>query len=149
MNEMLNVAMQSQRRAQLASIQCRLSVLQVDNRPVQTRYALVEITNVSRSELFFKTPLSLPAGVSMTYAFQLLFGSHSFHLTGSRLKRLHPTAPYEYAVEFQMNGQEKRAMIAAINRMMEDAPTIVSKILESYSLLCSYEQFVPRKLFQT
>jgi len=152
MNEMLNTVRQSQLRMRLASIECRLSVLHADRKPVPTdKYALVSITDIRNDTILFTTPLLLPDEGKLIYGCRIMLEGTSFSIMGGGIKRLNELSPYEYRMEYSLDEREQIRMYAAVNAMLETAATSISRAIASYMSFHSRayrNRSLPRQSFQ-
>jgi hypothetical protein len=148
-NEILNDSKQHQLRVLLASIECRLSILKINNQTVHSNYAVVGITNLESNILHITTPLRLPADSQVTYLFEMVFSTRTITFTSHKIERRKEESPYHYTVEYDSNRFERTVMYSMINQMMESAPSATSRAIASYVSLYSYDQFIPKNVFQT
>ncbi|MCS7463907.1 hypothetical protein N0M98_27750 [Paenibacillus doosanensis] len=136
-------------RKLLRSMECRLSISQVNDRPVQTGFALVEVEGLSSGEIQFVSELLLPDRGHVTFSLEFVFEEAVLKFQGSKLHRCGESAPYRYQLEYEMNRLERSMLFAKINHLMEASQSAVTKAIASYASFYSYYHFTPGKVFQT
>lgn len=149
MNEKQFESKQNVLRIMLGSIECRLCISKLDNKPVQTNYALVHVTHLDSREIQFTSPLLLPVTRQMTLSFKLALANTVIHFKGSRIKRKYLGSDYHYEVEYEMDGLERAMFISTINHIMGEARFLTNRALSSYSSYYSYDHCIPSHSFQT
>ncbi|WP_282937404.1 hypothetical protein [Paenibacillus sp. RC67] len=149
MNEKQNESKQNGLRNMLGSMECRLSISKLDNKPVQTNYALVHVTHLDSREIHFTSPLLLPVMRKLTLSFKLVLADTVIYFNGSRIKRKYIGSDYHYEVEHEMEGVERALFISTINHIMGEAHFATNRALASYSSFYSYDHCIPNNYFQT
>lgn len=148
MNEKENDTKQFHLRRLLSSMECRISISRIGDKPVRTKYALVQMTHLQTRALHFVSPLKLPCSEHITYTFELLMDGTIWMFTGNRLEKNGETAPYRYSTEYDLGPGERTVLFWAINQRLESSYPLMSKAIESYSSFGSYNQSTPYGYFQ-
>lgn len=149
MNEKENANRQFHLRRLLASMECRISISRIGDKPVRTKYALVQITDLQSRKIQFMSSLKLPADPRITYTFELLMDGIHILCTGSDLQRTGQTAPYQYSIEHDLGVHERAVLFSRINQRMETSYPLMTKAIESYSSSYVYDHCTPSHYFQT
>ncbi|MCZ8516504.1 hypothetical protein O9H85_29775 [Paenibacillus filicis] len=133
----------------LTSLECRLTIVRVDGRAVQSNYTTIKITYLDAGEIRFDSELDFPQDHRITIGLELFTAHHSIRLLGSRIEKKGVRAPYAYRVKYDMPAASRSFFFGMINQMAVHAQTFTAKAVESYNALQPYPQLYPQIDFQT
>lgn len=112
----------------------RLTIIQIGQRAIHTKYAMIQILELEKSQFMFESPLILPTEHEVRYSFQLsvlgrVFQSEGYikyvnHVNDSSIYTAH-IEPVDYA-EFEM--------LYSINRLASLQNKEFEKLAKSYEL---------------
>ncbi|MBE1444645.1 hypothetical protein [Paenibacillus sp. OAS669] len=149
MNEKQIGSKQNRLRNVLGSMECRMWISKLDNKPVQTNYGLVQVTNLDAREIHFTSSLLLPVTRQMTLSFQLVSSDGVIHFSGSGIKRKYIGPDYHYEVKHELDETERSLFISSVNLILGESHSITNRVLASYSSFYSYDHCTPNYYFQT
>lgn len=132
-----------------ASLDCRMSIIQIDHRPVQSNHAIIQITDWSSKEITFRTPLRFPEQRIMILAVEVTYGNLSLSTAGLLSGHTEKDGQYEYRMEHQLSGNERAELLHAMNQDAGRSHWPWAEAIHSYRQLDLYHYVSPQLDFQT
>lgn len=128
-------AMAFEKRTKLclsAPLYGRLTIIQIHQRPIQTKYALMNIVELEKSQMTFESPLILPTDHKALYDFQLTVFGRLFHSNGRIRHVKHDNDTQIYTANILPINYAESEMLYTINRLALEQNKEFGKLAKSY-----------------
>ncbi|MBP1154385.1 MULTISPECIES: hypothetical protein [unclassified Paenibacillus] len=132
-----------------ASLECHMSIIQIDHRPVQSNHAIIQLIDWNSKEISFRTPLRLSEQRLMILAVEVTYGSLFLSAAGLLVGRTQVDDQFEYRMEHQLSDRDRANVLHAMNQDAERSHWQWSEAIQSYRQLDIYHYISPQLDFQT
>lgn len=111
----------------------KLNIIRIRNQFINSKYALIEIIALEKSQFTFASPLCLPTSHQVTYGFEFTIFGHSFQVNGSVELESNNDNEYIYKAVIQSEDHVVSEMLYAINQLAVTQNTEYVKLSKSYT----------------
>ncbi|WP_261302556.1 hypothetical protein [Paenibacillus andongensis] len=111
----------------------KLNIIRIRNQLINSKYALIEITALEKSQFTFASPLCLPTSHQVTYGFEFTIFGQSFQVNGSIELESNNDNEYIYKAAIQSEDHVDSEMLYAINQLAVTQNTEYVKLSKSYT----------------
>lgn len=111
----------------------KLNIIRIRNQLINSKYALIEIIALEKSQFTFASPLSLPTSHQVTYGFEFTIFGQSFQVNGSIELESNNDNEYIYKAIIQSEDHVDSEMLYAINQLAVTQNTEHVKLSKSYT----------------
>lgn len=111
----------------------KLNIIRIRNQLINSKYALIEIIALEKSQFTFASPLCLPTSHQVTYGFEFTIFGQSFQVNGSIELESNNDNEYIYKAIIQSEDHVDSEMLYAINQLAVTQNTEYVKLSKSYT----------------
>lgn len=116
----------------VSPLQGKLTIVQINKRPIHTKYAMIDILELEKSQFTFESPLILPTDDEVIYGFGVMVSSRMFHSVG-RIELLNEKEDScIYKAVIQPNDYVESEMLYEINQLATLQNKEFVKLTKSY-----------------
>lgn len=149
MNQSVHVSLQPHKQSLWASLECLMSIKQIDDRPVQSNYAMIQLADWSAEEICLRTPLKLPEHRHIMLEVEVVYEHISLSITGLLYGHSQVDRQFEYRMKHQLSSRDRAVLFHAMNRSGELSHWRWAEAIHSYRQMEMYDYLSPRLDFQT
>lgn len=111
----------------------KLNIIRIRNQLINSKYALIEIIALEKSQFTFASPLCFPTSHQVTYGFEFTIFGQSFQVKGSIELESNNDNEYIYKAVIQSEDHVVSEMLYAINQLAVTQNTEYVKLSKSYT----------------
>lgn len=111
----------------------KLNIIRIRNQLINSKYALIEIIALEKSQFTFASSLCLPTTLQVTYGFEFTIFGQSFQVNGSIELESNNDNEYIYKAVIQSEDHVVSEMLYAINQLAVTQNTEYVKLSKSYT----------------
>jgi hypothetical protein len=111
----------------------KLNIIRIRNQLINSKYALIEIIALEKSQFTFASPLCLPSNHHVTYGFEFTIFDQSFQVNGTIELESNNDNEYIYKAVIQSEDHADSEMLYAINQLAVSQNTEYVKLSKSYT----------------
>ncbi|MBP1967081.1 hypothetical protein [Paenibacillus aceris] len=116
----------------VSPLQGKLTIVQINKKPIHTKYAMIDILELEKAQFTFESPLNLPTDHEVIYGFGFMVSNRMFHSVGHIELVNEKKDSYVYKAAIQPNDYEESEILYEINQLATLQNKEFVKLTKSY-----------------
>ena len=110
----------------------KMNIIRIRNQRIDSKYAIIDILELEKSQFTFISPLSLPTDPKVVYGFEFTIFNRLFQLKGGIVLLSKEKDEYIYQAVIQSDDHNESEMLFEINQLAAAQNKEYGKITKSY-----------------